>query len=726
MNGTPVIWPCAFGLVAVVGTGVATAGVASVVEFVVGDEAEQNYIVAGARGTWVASAMDGAPEGPTGPWRGCNGRRGFVVYEFWTAGAVSAHLEADLARNWRLDVSTDEDDSPTKKWTEVGNALRGPHGYVRDLRNKSVERVDLARFLPARRLWVKVGDNTPSKRLGGLVRRMKLTLAYPQNVRLVLAEPRPRPASIVETGRPPIQASRLGEATDTTRRSMKVTIDGIDRTEHARIEANRLICSPPDPLPAGEHIVEIGADGASSLRWRFTSVVLATHFREPLGGVAAPGHSWPRVAVAARVFMSPEDCRRSSLTMTVKTPGEPVTIKAGAAPQTSLAVACPTLPPGNWPVSLELRWADGALLHRIDMSLCQLPPKEEFVAAGPDGNIYLGEQPFFPIGIYYPTIEGLPELAKAGFNLVQYSVFPKEFRMYGVKGDAGEFLETAHRLGLKVYANVRGMTEALGQDRGDNDVVWQRMRMLRAHPALLAWYLLGEPYCGNIAPREAEAWYRRLRTFDPAHPTWGVFASPDYFDWWTKAVDIVATDPYPVDLKHPKLNRPLTMVSDYIDRLRAVAPGPRPLWAVLQIWTNGGQPSSQQARCMVYLALTHGANGILFYRYRPRRNDLWAEVLELAGELKALAPVCLAPDAPQPATCDTPHVHCLLKQADSVYLIAVNASEQPVRATFSLPGQGEGHARVLFNGEKTDIHQGKLRDSFGPLSTRVYRLRRDR
>jgi hypothetical protein len=145
-------------------------------------------------------------------------------------------------------------------------------------------------------------------------------------------------------------------------------------------------------------------------------------------------------------------------------------------------------------------------------------------------------------------------------------------------------------------------------------------------------------------------------------------------------------DPYPIP------RQPLTMVSDWVDTAMAALEPWQNLTAVLQCgWTHTpfNQPTAEQARCMVYLALIHGAKGIFWYSFRDpgwrlEETPLWEHFPAINAETLELSrPVMLGEPAPAvQVTSPEDVVHWRAwRHEGKTYLMLANPSEEPVTAT---------------------------------------------
>ena len=146
----------------------------------------------------------------------------------------------------------------------------------------------------------------------------------------------------------------------------------------------------------------------------------------------------------------------------------------------------------------------------------------------------------------------------------------------------------------------------------------------------------------------------------------------------------------------------------------------------------GRAPTYEEGRCMTYLALTHGAKGLIYYCYYdlrvlPQYQEMWGWMKSIAAEVKALSPMLLSPEdlgavdyAPA-----AEKIHTRLKRYNGqLYLMAVNAGSNPCRITFKPGRKLSREPRVMFEERCLKTANAQLTDDFKPLEAHVYELGR--
>jgi hypothetical protein len=331
----------------------------------------------------------------------------------------------------------------------------------------------------------------------------------------------------------------------------------------------------------------------------------------------------------------------------------------------------------------------------------------------------------FPLGIYGAPIEALPELKATGFNAIQ--TYRRD------TGFLRRFTKQAQGLGLQVLIPP--------PDREGKETLHAFLQEIKQSPAMLAWYLADEPEGSAIPPSSIWRWRQFLRSYTPFPGALVLVRAKQAWDY-APAADILMVDPYPI----PRM--PVTWLSDSLEQAKKWAQG-KPVWAVIQAfaWSAspleddsrswGRYPTYEEERCLSYLAVVHGAQGLFYYTFaggsyrikdHPRH---WAEVKQVVSELRSIYPLLLAPFASaDKLKIDHPQIHWAVKQVgkgetdglieEGYYLIAVNTVNSPLTATFSIPPLFDDKVRVLFEKRKVSVKRDRLKDAFEPYAVHIY------
>jgi len=385
----------------------------------------------------------------------------------------------------------------------------------------------------------------------------------------------------------------------------------------------------------------------------------------------------------------------------------------------------------------------GNRLDRTWFLLVKAPLTQGVVTVRDDGVTLLDGQPFFPIGIYSVSKrpannnsydDAFKELRGAGFNLAHTYASARN-------ADFAEFYAAAARHGMKLWVSP---------ETGNNspDAAGAVLTVAREclEPALLAWYLADDT-SGHIGPDELRGVHQAIMEVDPYHMTvqadgiGGV--NDDRYIKYLNSTTGFLPEIYPIRQKEGN------HVADVIRSMANVraaweaAGRVTPVWAIIQDFEGWGWqrfPTDAEERCMVYLALIHGAQGMTWYTYAYRDDkhgapwdpQKWACLKAIATELSSLSDILTAraakeqPQAeivtgPEKGDLDYPSLNLRLMHSGNQWvLLAANSAEAALQVRLKLPGLKD-KAEVLFERRTLTAKDGQLEDEFAPLAVHVYR-----
>jgi len=349
-----------------------------------------------------------------------------------------------------------------------------------------------------------------------------------------------------------------------------------------------------------------------------------------------------------------------------------------------------------------------------------------------DGIALIDGEPFFPLGAYRDPSDELhvfSGLEEAGFNVTHSYAF--EARSPQTVESAEAYLRDCHDHGLRVF---------LGLNRdwvygGDLESIRRWTGELMDEPGLLCWYLMDEPAARGLTVREMRAVHDAVAGTDPFHPTVQVICRPGAYDAYAPAADLLWPDPYPLP------SQPLTMVEDRI-RMVLDATGDEPLWVVLQAHDGRylhdaqeriaelgppDQPTYEQTRCMAFMSLAAGADGLIWYwlpnsRYHIVEDSptVWAGLVATVQELRGLMPWLVAEPRPRDSIEVADPFRTWSRVADGTRVLAVvNVSPTPARLDLDLSRFDVGEI-ALRGGAALELEDGRLRCEFRAYEVRVY------
>ncbi len=133
----------------------------------------------------------------------------------------------------------------------------------------------------------------------------------------------------------------------------------------------------------------------------------------------------------------------------------------------------------------------------------------------------------------------------------------------------------------------------------------------------------------------------------------GVYAnkvpSKERYEELVKVLDVSAPYLYPIPYQ------PVRSVGEAVERANTASGGKKPLLPILQLFTwqaKDRYPTPAELRCMVYLSLIHGADGIGYYSYNhvtgkkgtniaKEQPELWQAVKQINSEIAEMRPLLL-------------------------------------------------------------------------------------
>jgi hypothetical protein len=348
------------------------------------------------------------------------------------------------------------------------------------------------------------------------------------------------------------------------------------------------------------------------------------------------------------------------------------------------------------------------------------------------GGLIVSRRQFFPFGFYcyspvYPTLP--EEEAVKGFNVISpyQKILPETFK------DRKAYMDRCAELGMKVHYNLLSVSGGGGvsskidglTDSRKRELLINEINTFKDHPALLAWYIADEPNGNKISPDSLVKIYKLIKEIDPWHPVSVVFMAPFLSSVkYADAMDIVMADPYPV----PEL--PVTMVGNVAGQLAKAFEGQKPVWIVPQTFGGGElwsrEPTLQEVRSMTYQAIINGARGIQYFVRQglnlfPKSTGTWSECGRMAVEIAELTPWLLSDEESIPLSAGSPDIIAKSYIHEGRMLIlAVNKTNAPVRAVFSIHRSFKGKAKVVFENRLVTMNGGSFSDIISSYGSQAY------
>ena len=335
------------------------------------------------------------------------------------------------------------------------------------------------------------------------------------------------------------------------------------------------------------------------------------------------------------------------------------------------------------------------------------------------GFLIVQNEVLFPVILYRVPIGQFTEMKEAGFTgteVSEYAADQKELQKY---------LDAAAEKKFKIlpifnYAATRMLPE-----------LYQKMvERFRCREEILLWYLADEPQEYRITPEGARSMYRAIKKADPIRPVLLMLAKVD--PAYMTAADIIAVDPYPI-----AKDKPLTYVAEMIQEAKRFGQG-RPVWACLEAFgaLSYGRPFPKPAelRCMTYMALAQGIQGIMFFAYGcPEQKgllaetspELWHELLRLASEIRERSGIFSAqwPVQTQQLTPDIAGVYSrLFERNGQQWLLLVNGTRTGVKTEVKIPGLKRVQQEVSKGTQLFPVRRESFQVELAPLEVRWYNI----
>jgi hypothetical protein len=316
------------------------------------------------------------------------------------------------------------------------------------------------------------------------------------------------------------------------------------------------------------------------------------------------------------------------------------------------------------------------------------------------------------------------------------------------KGPTAPQLATLHTVGMRLICDQN--SAALARRSSGDIVGWlQPDEPDNAQPAKSGGY--GPP----VPAEKVMERYRKLKQADSSLPVllnlgqgvawdaWygrGVRSNhPEDYRDYLKAGDIVSFDIYPVTHDSPQVKGNLWYVGRGVQRLVEWTDGKKPVWCCIEAAGNENvTPTAKQLRSEVWIAITHGATGIVYFchEFKPKfveaglltHPELVEGVKKVNAEVTGLATVIHSPTVKNvviahASDAKVPVQTMCKRVGDVVYVFAVTMRDVPVEVSFEAGAQGDAAAvEVVGESRNVQMKGGKFRDQFEGYGVHIYKL----
>lgn len=319
--------------------------------------------------------------------------------------------------------------------------------------------------------------------------------------------------------------------------------------------------------------------------------------------------------------------------------------------------------------------------------------------------------PFFPFGFYtVDKYDNLQEKVKSFKQTGMTAMNPTPDVPYFNLTQIPEMWSLFNQAGIWFQHNMRHSFSNLTQ-------VDTQLEVVMKQPNLLAYYTADEPD-GSPFSLSVENATRHLRIRDPYHPVSLALNCQDFFfEEFTKDVDIVMTDPYPIGLKSPTHSAPWGTVcnstygdcgcdncegnlSDLSSRMKRFKSYRKALgrdrslmiWGIPQsfwddsYWTRSPTGQEYLTSCTIYVI--EGAVGLTAWEERSMTSEIKQAATQFSHALKTIIPYLATPQLEIPEPTETNDVLARLwvsSDQKSVLVMSANMKTEVGLWKISIP-----------------------------------------
>lgn len=333
-------------------------------------------------------------------------------------------------------------------------------------------------------------------------------------------------------------------------------------------------------------------------------------------------------------------------------------------------------------------------------------------------NMLVDGKKMFPLGFYYGTPD-VKNYKSSGFNIVlstnkRYLNLYDKHKIYTI-GFAAQIQDKTFKPKIEKVINQSAIEETEKQ-------------FAKKYPYTVGWYVADEPelFVSNKALYKQAM--QLLKKMSPQLPIISTHNNVYGLAMDSSVVDIVSMDPYlgfERNSTEPFVS--YDRISTYMDEAVKIVRNRKPVWAVLQTFPSGYYsgdtskarfPTIKEVRAMTYLAVIHGAKGIVYwYSGVLKARKLWASMKYFAKEVKYLSPFLLSGDYGNKKL--TGAIHYFSKKLkNKECIIAVNISNKKLKTSIIV--KKALTYNVLSEDRTIKAKNGMITDTFEPYETHIY------
>jgi hypothetical protein len=315
------------------------------------------------------------------------------------------------------------------------------------------------------------------------------------------------------------------------------------------------------------------------------------------------------------------------------------------------------------------------------------------------------------------------ELVEAGFNTIHN---------YGTASgrtkQVNAYLDLADKYGLWVLVDLTGVQGL------HTSTVEQQIRDYGHHPSVLTWLLVDEGDMKGWSPVKARYMADSMRAVDPSRPIGMVVRDCASY---ANAVDLLLPDPYTLrSVPTPQFGLMEMLQKSQAASVNSITP--TAVVSVLQAFKyedefdkenkdSGRVPSYEEERCISYLSIAAGQQGVTFYAYHSSATYLkaypqhWENLKRLASELRDRSPIFLAPSAKPVAHISDKELVQFSRLYDGAhYLFVINPDAKARNATIQFDASVT--SAHLLEEDRTLSVRSRYAAQLAPFAVQTFRL----
>jgi len=413
--------------------------------------------------------------------------------------------------------------------------------------------------------------------------------------------------------------------------------------------------------------------------------------------------SLQEIHAVARIEVPPKKRAKSRLHVAlIPTRGQPDPLAEATfdvvATDVEITLPLPQLATGVYTLTVTLEQGEERVAQSNTV-IKKLPPAANEWRFDENNVLLHNGKPFLPFGWYCPTMEEMTA-ARCPFNTAQQYNAPYQ-TVAELRAVLDQYAAAGKVLVINPYPTPAMMTRSAWMQPLTPEeamVLRHRVRQLKDHPGLIAWYMADEPEGQLASKKRVKQLYDIVADEDPYHPCIMLNNSIAGIHKYHEGGDILMPDPYPQFLRDSFASMPIEKITRFLEACHDATNGRKPTWLVPQAFNysdlkhchtnNNRAPSFLELRNMVYQGVIAGAKGFLAYIHWASLHyvDLQRGMSFLAYETADLKGAILAPDAGPILKVNAAipeHIHTPCRRVDDVlYVFAVNTATEPQKVTF--------------------------------------------